>query len=522
MMMTPLSGRNPGKQEEAESFSVAAPVKGWNTRDPEANMGPLYATILDNWMPQAGKITLRPGVQDYATGATSNIKSLMTWNGQSSSKLFAFQDSGIYDVTATGTVWPALSLTRTEGYNCGINFTTTGGHYLVTVNGVDDLAYYNGTAWATAASFVITSGGTLNSKDIWNINSFKRSIYFIKKNSMSFFFLPIDSIAGDVGEFPLGALFNKGGYLVAMGTWTIDGGNGPEDYSVFISSKGEAAVYAGTDPSDASTWALKGIYDMDPPLGRKCFSKFGGDLLLLTQRGLFSMTATLKNGKMDPRAAFTDVIGEAFREISNATGEQEGWEVHEYAEQNVLFVNLPLGDYATSCQFVMNTKTNAWSRFRGWSGYSFSVMGSSIYMAMTEKVAKAFVEGANDFEASITCEAQQAFNYASPRSRMKDWLMLRVNLRIAGICAVNLALETDFSDNASFGSAVFNTTASSRWDSARWDEARWSAGAVLHNDWVTVPADASYCAAICLRTIARNATVTWTATDMLYNLGALA
>ena len=105
--------------------------------------------------------------------------------------------------------------------------------------------------------YAISGGGTLLTKDIVNLNNFKRSIYFLKKNSMSFFYLPIDSITGTVSEFPLGALFSKGGYLMAMGTWTIDGGFGTDDYCVFISSEGQAVVYKGTDPSSSTTWALR-------------------------------------------------------------------------------------------------------------------------------------------------------------------------------------------------------------------------------------------------------------------------
>ena len=307
-----LASKRPGREAIGQSTTVAAPVKGWNTRDPLANMGPLYATVLDNWLPSTGTVAIRPGASDWMTGFASNpVKTLLPWRGAASQKLFAATDAGIFDISAGGVSGAAVQA-RTEGYCSYVNFTTTGQSYLVVVNGADDLVYTNGTTWTSLASFAITGGGTLPTNQIFNINSFKRSLYFLKENSMSFFYLPIDSITGTVSEFPLGGLFNKGGHLVAMGTWTIDGGFGADDYSVFITSEGQAAVYKGTDPSSSITWALNGIYDLAPPVGVKCFTRMGGDLLVLTSRGIFSMSRVLKDTMLVSSSALSDIIGEAF------------------------------------------------------------------------------------------------------------------------------------------------------------------------------------------------------------------
>lgn len=520
MKSAPLKSKRKALEEIGQSDTMAAPVRGWNTRDPLANMGKLYAVTLDNLLPSTGTVSLRPGATDHVTGfGASVVKSVMTWRGTASQKLFASTDSGIYDVTAAGAVG-AVVQARTDGYAQYINFNTTGQAYMVTVNGVDDLAYTNGTTWNTIANFTISGGGTLLTKDIVNINNFKRSLYYLKKESMSFFYLPIDSITGTVSEFPLGALFSKGGYLMAMGTWTIDGGFGADDYCVFISSQGQAVVYKGTDPSSSTTWALNGVYDLSAPLGRKCFCRFGGDLLVLTRRGVFSMSRILKDTMMTPNSALSDVVGEAFQLAGSYLPDAEGWEMTEYPDMSLLICNIPQNEYESSHQYVMNTKTGAWCRFKGWDGFGMVFFQGYLYMGFLGKVGKVFIPG-NDFENSITAYAQSAFNYVTPRGRIKHWSLVRPNLSLGGSVAINVALLSDFGEVPSFGTAVFNTTLLARWDSSLWDTAGWSTEPVGHNDWVTVAVPDSYAAAVCLRVIARDATVVWSATDLIYEPGSL-
>lgn len=516
----PIKSKRRTREEISTPSSIASPVKGWNTRDPLANMHGLYALTLDNWFPTTGTVDLRPGAIDWATGAASAIKTVMPWRGQASEKLFAVTNAGIYDVTTAGTIG-ASAQARTNGYCSYINFNTTGQAYLVVVNGADDLVYTNGSTWTSLASFSINGGGTLNTNTISSINSFKRSLFFIEKNSMNFYYLPIDQITGMVSKFPLGALFSRGGRLVAMGTWTLDAGLGPEDYSVFITNLGQAAVYAGTDPSDSTKWALKGIYDLAPPLGVKCFCKFGGDLLVLTRRGLFSLQRIMKEGRFDSSASLSDVIGEAFSTAAAIAPDTEGWEVLEYPDQNALICNIPSGTPGVFEQYIMNTKTNAWCRFRGWNAYSFVCFGTSLFAAVAGgKVGKVWYPG-NDFGSSILAECRTAFNYYSPRSKLKSWKLLRFLMAVGGTRAVNVGLDTDYSFDDTYGAAIQTYGPLQRWDTALWDTATWGAVPAVSNEWLTIEAKESYCAAIRLRVIALDATISWSATDIVYEVGAL-
>mgnify|MGYP000983838757 FL=1 len=517
-MRFPLRSKRPAKQEILSSDSWPAPVLGWNTRDSEANMPRGYALYMENWWPTAKNVQIRKGAMDHVTGKlpTEPVKTMLSWNGVSSSKMFAATDTGLYDVTSAGT-FGAVSQALTNGRVESVNFRTTGGSFLVCVNGTDDLVYYNGTSWASVANFVIGAGpSTLLTKDIVNIHSFKRGLYFLKKDSLSFFYLPIDQILGTVSEYPLGAIFDKGGYLIAQGTWTVDGGKGVDDLTVFVSSEGQLAVYQGTDPGSSSTWALVGVFDIARPIGKRCFCKFGGDLLYMSYLGCVGISKFLQSTKIDMKPSITDTIGQAFTEAASNYGNLYGWEFAVSPNENILLVNIPLNEYSNSVQYVMNTNTGAWTKFTGWDVYSWTLFGNTLYGGMAGKVGKFWQDANGDFGNLIQCYVKQAPAYLNPRARMKQTRMLQPIFRISGRVAVDAAIDNDFSDHDDYGQATFTTVPNSRFDISTWDTAVWGVVAINKVDWLTVADQMGYAKALRLRVLASDATVEWSTTNVLY------
>lgn len=519
-MRFPLRSKRPARQEILNSDAWPAPVLGWNTRDSQAQMDRRYAIYMENWWPTAKTVQIRKGALDHATGlGIAPIKTLLTWNGLTGSKLFACTDSGIYDTTSAGAIGAPVKAI-TNGRVEAINFRGTGGSFLVCVNGTDELTYYNGTTWATVASFVISGGGTLLTTDISNIFSFKRGLFFIKKNSMSFFHLPIDQILGTVSEYPLGAIFTKGGYLVAQATWTVDGGAGVDDLAVFVTSEGQLAIYKGTDPSNSATWALVGVYDLARPLGNRCFCKYGGDLLYLSYLGCESLSKFLQSTKVDLKSSVTSTIAEAFTDAASNYGTNYGWEFCVSPNENILLVNVPTNEYSTSVQYVMNTNTGAWCKFTGWDCFTWTLFENTMYGGMRGKVGKFWQDG-GDFGGLIQCYVKQAPTYLSPRARMKQIRMVQPILKIGGRVAVDAAIDNDFDELDNYNQATYTTVANSRFDSARYDTAVWGQVAIPKVDWLTVADDMGYAKALRLRVLASDATVEWSATNVLYEAGAL-
>lgn len=520
-MFSPLKSKVgfQARQPIADSATNPAPVGGLNTRDSLAAMKPIYATVLVNWFPAEKQLELRKGATEWATGLPSQPKHLAVWQGTASAILLAFCDTGIFNATAAGAVGAASSVI-TNGDCVTLNYTTTGGSFLFVANGTDDIRYFNGATWTTTASYSISGGGTLNSNTIAHVSSFKRSLYFIPENSMSFYYLPVDSIAGTVSAFPLGALFSEGGYLMAMGNWTVDGGAGIDDYAVFITSEGQAAIYQGTDPSSATTWQLKGVYNIGKPLGRKCFEKVGGDLVALTALGVTSLSKVLASGMTNEKTTLTDIISSKFQYYAKLYGAVPGWKVVANPSINLMIVNIPTGTSGGSFQLARNIITGAWTEFNGWDTLAWTIDSNQLYMADGTAVQKAWTDS-DDYGSSIRAYAKTAWMYLNPRSRKKHIKAVRPMLRIGGRVSVNVALDTDFADGLEYTPAFSSPGPQSRFDSGTFDDASWGELPVMKIDWLTVANAEGYCSAMRLRVIGSDSTVEWTATDYAYESGGI-
>lgn len=512
MMRQPLKSKTPSKSQILGVASLQAPTRGWNAKDSEALMPPGFAQELINLFPSSSKVALRKGVSDWVTGFAAPVKTVMSWaaaSGSPSTRLFGATDSGIFDATTAGAVGASVS-TVTSGKLQWVNFRTSGNSYLVIVNAVDDLRHYQGAAWTTVANFTLSGGGTVNTNTFSGVQVHKRRLYFLERNSLDFCTLPIDSIAGTVTRFPLGAIFGKGGYLAAMGTWTMDSGQGADDLAVFVSSKGQVAIYKGNDPTSASDWALVGVYDLPEPLGANCLHKFGGDLLYLCQTGLFPLSKALQSS--DKSAAVSDNIRTAFTTAAAAHGAKAGWQIAIDWPGELLLVNIPTAEYTTSIQYVMNTNTKAWTQYIGWDGFSFVFHNGNLYMGMATKIAKVNT-GVSDFTQNIVGYCRTAFDYFGARGQLKSMNLVRPILEIDSSVSVEAALDTDFKKETSYGPTSFSSLTGSLWGTGVWGTAVWGSSGSVKRDWITVSAYPFYCAALRLRFTTKTATVTWSATD---------
>lgn len=519
-MRQPAKTKTPSRSQIVNTRSLQAPTRGWNSRDPESLTPPGFAHELINLFPTSSKVLLRKGAADWTTGFAAPIKTLMSWaaaSGTPSHRLFAATDAGIYDATLSGAVGASVS-SITNGKLQWVNFRTTGNSYLVIVNGTDDLRHYQGAAWTTVASFTLSGGGTVNSNTFSGVQVFKRRLFFLERNSLDFCTLPIDSISGNVTRFPLGALFNKGGYLVAMGTWTMDSGSGADDLAVFVTSKGQVAVYKGNDPTSATDWGLVGVYDLPEPLGLNCLHKFGGDLLYLCRTGLFPLSKALQS--QDKSSAVSDNIRTAFTNAAAAHGAKFGWQIAIDWPNELLLVNIPTAELTTSVQYVMNTNTKAWAQFMGWDGFCFVYHNGDLYMGMSNKVAKANV-GVSDFSQNIVGYCRTSFDYFGARGELKNLNLVRPILELDASVSLEAALDTDFKKETSYGPTSFSALVGSLWGTGVWGTAVWGSGASVRRDWMTLSAYPFYCAALRLRFTTKTATVAWSATDFATENGGV-
>ncbi|MBM3450559.1 MAG: hypothetical protein FJX78_06195 [Armatimonadetes bacterium] len=454
---------------------MSAPVGGWNTRDAIADMPITDAVVMDNWFPGTSKITTRRGYSSHATGMTGNVDSLLIYNGLASNKMFAAADSKIYDVTSAGAVGAAALSGLANNRWQHLNFGSSGTQYLFMCNGADTPRTYNGAAWANT-----TITGPTVANLIW-CNAFKERLFVGEINSLSFWYGGARAIGGAFAQFFLEGVAHLGGYVMAMGTWTRDGGAGPEDYAVFVTSEGEAIVYAGIDPASASTWSLVGNYRIGKPIGRRCLIEAAGDLLIITETGFLPMSALQTDKSQQPQIAVSQQIDKQFADAVVAYGANFGWQPFIYPAGQWLLVNIPTSA-ATLHQYVFNTITRAPCRFTGMNARCWGLLNGVAYFGGTDGKVYIADRGTSDNGTSIAADVVPAFTDFRDPSHIKLFALCRPILEVDGIVAIAHDLNIDYKIDtvASFVSA--GDVSGGVWDSATWDSGVWG-GDEVNAEW---------------------------------------
>lgn len=439
---------------------------------------------------------------------TGNFLSLMPYHGLTTNKLFAATSTDIYDVTANTAIGAAVVSSLTSGYWKSVMMSTSGGNFMLIANGTDSMRAFDGTTWSTPAITVATSS-------TWNYLAIhKRRLWAIQKNTLDLWYLPVDSIAGAAVKFPVGPVFKKGGRLVAIGTWTLDSGQGIDDLFVICTSNGEIAVYQGTDPASASTWALVAVFDVSRPVGDKPLLDYGGDLLYLGATGILPLSKLRQASIVDSSSNYSYNVDGAFVDAVEDYGSVYGWQMITHKSANLLLVNVPTAENVQAVQFVMNTITRKWARFTNWDATCWADLNGELYFASGRIVSKAWV-GSTDYEQPIVGVVRQAYSTLGYGGQKKVELT-RPNFGFTGSASLMMAFDTDY---GTFGGqtdfSYVPSTSGGFWDSGLWDTAMWDAGVSLFEPkWTTIPGNPGFVHSLRVRISASSGNFTWTSTDM--------
>jgi hypothetical protein len=482
-------------QPDVLTKTVPTPVEGWDAISPLAAMDPRRAPILTNWVPRPGWVEMRGGSQTWSQlDETGPVETLMTYKTLGGQRLFAASATSIYECSAYGDKTQRVT-GATNGRWQWINFTPNlGTTVLMAVNGEDPLISFNGTAWSEPAITGVT-GGTDNIVNIW---ATKRRIWLVGGQYDSTpapgtytgtsiaYFMPTDAITGPVeGTLDLGGLWTKGGYLVAITDLTIDGGNGPNDYTAFISSEGQVTLYGGEDPASATDWQLVGTFNLSSPLGYRCATPLGADCLIITRAGLLPLSQVLPfDPAADRSAAITSRIQTTMSTSARSYGLNFGWQTILFPDQDLLILNVPVSANVEQEQYIMNTLTGAWCKFTGWNANSFVMYQNNLYFGGNNgEVILAYV-GSTDNGEVYTAEMQVAFNYFEDPGRLKRMTMIQPLMTVTAVSTLTIGVDSDFSVNGT-QSSVASLPDFAIWDLSVWDDAVWSMAFGNINGWLS-------------------------------------
>lgn len=523
--MRPIFSTKPAvraPRPQTRTLPMIAPIKGWVRNENIAQIPKDGAFVLENWIPETNQISIRPGHKEHSDpGNAAVINSLMVFDAGGSKQLFAGEQTSIWDVTTSSPAEDVTGLSNTTFSHT--MFTTSSGNYLYLVNGADSFRTYDGTTWAAQT----VTGITMADYDF--VFSFANRLFFLKENSATAAFLPVDSIAGAATTFEFGGELALGGTLVAGAALTHDAGDGPEDYFVVISSEGEVLVYQGTDPSTSDLWRKKGRFRIGRPIGSRCLLQIGGDLAVLTQDGVVSLARSiLLDRAAAPRGAFSDRIRKAFADQYALSSSLIGWEIETWPFKHIAICNVPIVANTTFRQYVMNVLTGAWARWTGVNATTWALMGDDLYFGGTDgKVYQFGTVGADNGSAVTAVCVGAFFDFGDP-GRIKHVKGALAYAKTDGQVTIGVNMTSDYTVvEQAASTAAFGEADGAVFDTDTWDNATWvGAGDVVDSAWLGIAAEGRLLAPVIVAQVDGSETtntvqVDFLSMNILYEKGAV-
>ncbi len=512
---------NPARRQTARGFSIPAPVGGLNARDPLTAMKPTDAVMLENMFPEANYVALRRGYASHGTGLGSGVvETLMTYHAiNGSEKLFGAANHAIYDCTSAGAASSVYSTSITSNRWQWFDFSTTADLFILAFNGSDPpLKYNTASTWTVNA---ITSASISSVNNLIGGCSHKERVWLIEKNTLNLWYLASGAIAGTATKFPLTGVFTLGGSIMAIGTLSLDAGDGLDDLFVAVTSNGEMAVYSGTSPTSANTWALVGVYRINEPLGYRAMTKFGGDLFVLTTGGVISVQQAMANDRsQQDKVAITAKIQDLFNADARLYRDNFGWQAIVYPKARQSIFNVPVSVGVSQRQWVQNTIQGGWCKFTNMNANCWGILNEELYFGGNGGVVFKADTGYQDGGGAINWDMKTAFQYFG-RGRQKFFKMVRPLIVATGAADIAIGINVDFENAAPTGTLSASLSGTGVWGSgSAWSSSLWGGFGFRIQEWNTV-GKIGYTAAVRLKGQSNGVAVQVNGFDVIAEMGGL-
>ncbi len=510
-MRRPAAATRP-KPRLAKTASFPAPVDGWisnkNLSAPDARRPDgskvIGAFVLENYFPIATGARMRRGSDLYATvgNEADPITSMFAYVNGNNEKLFATTVTAIYNISSPIlpsnemliddldqflvddlgnilTTRSSIDLPDVTGLLGGdwsvVQFATAGGVFLRAVNGLDIPLAYDGAIWANTPAITVVNPTTLSY--VWE---HQNRLFFIEKDSLNAWYLPVDSIGGAAVKLPLGGVFGRGGSLLFGTSWSLETGDGLTNQCAFVTTEGEVAIFRGTDPSVAASWARIGVYRIGRPIGAKAHIRAGGDVVIATDVGFVPLSQAIQRdySALSP-SAVSYPIETAWNEAV-ASRSFAGWACEVWPTKQMVLVAPPANGSDLPYMFATNARTGAWGHFTGWDGTCLRLFGERLFFGSKNgKIVEAEVTGA-DQGIPYTSVCVPLFNPLKAPASLKTSLLMRATLRAPSEIVPRLSLQVDYSVNLPTAPDAAVITSTGTWGGGIWGESQWGQAAQLN------------------------------------------
>lgn len=516
--------RQVNRGAKSADFILPAPIAGLNARDSLGAMSPNYAIRMDNYIPMDNKVALRSGYSSYVKFDTvhkSKVETLVSYNKPSDNRMIAICGGGAYNVSSPATV-SKYDVEFVESRCQTVQYK----NYLYFMNGIDTPKMYyiddEGTEHFEDWKFEATNlqpariiAGAVSHEFLW----------FVEKNTLKAWYAKeAGNIAGELYSFDLAQIAKHGGQLMAIANWTVDGGAGMDDYTVFITSEGEVLVYSGYNPNSMDAWELKGSYKMSKPIGYQCTMQYQGDIVIIAEDGYIPMSKALSNANSGQSAiAFSDAIRGLVLDRTASNKDREGWQGIIYTKRGYGIFNVPVAQQFE--QHVINVNTGAWCRFTGIRAFCWCQFGDKMYFGSDDAVFL-FDNAYSDNGVQIEGWVEQAYTNLGT-DKLKKVQLLNPKTRSSTKYQLVIYTNMDFEERDVRYYANIGTIGQTKWNEAPWSSTanpigtKWSTmkTSKIRSQWIANAAT-GFKASVVFKTKTKGNVIEWYDTGIRYEVGS--
>ena len=456
---------------------LVAPLKGLSHFAQLNETDPLLASILTNWIVEQDRITVRPGYNQIGSISTgSPISTLIPWQSDTQ-KFVAAADGKLYRPDSTVL---AAGPFGSDNWAWTMFSNLSAIDYTIMVNGVDGVKSWDGTTVATEAVTAPAGEAWVNPAKFDKIYAHMNRLWFADSENMAVYYLPVQQKSGAVFLMPLNAIFRRGGHIVALHSWSMDGGAGMDDSLVIFTSNGECAIYSGVDP--ASDWKLTGVFRFDSPMSKSSIINFGGDLYVLISTGFVPMTTLLRAESEQLGKSDLGVMAD-FEEVAIAHRDDYGWGVILNSHSNHAICNMPLGAGKYQ-QMVRMMPGQVWAKWdipaRCWLWFD----NKAYFATENGKIYQMGPQYLNDNGAAINADVR--FSWSNYKSlTKKNFKLVKPYVITDGQPRPFIDMDVDYGNNPPTNLPDITSGASggADWGTSAWDASDWALLTQPRQNW---------------------------------------
>ena len=491
-----------GQRQHTQAAEIPASTAGINAIASLARMNEDECIFSFNILGEDFGMEVRDGYREWANGWTGGFaRTVITFEGNidAEDRMWVANDEGIWDVTVEGTTNPTQDVVFPSGAgNAGICSYVTygndnGDRFVLLCDGENGYYTWEQTTdtWTKVAE---GGGGGITGTDPALFDFFmiwKTRVWFIQRDTGIAWFLDKSAtFLGTVNEFNWGDQFRYGGRLVSLHNWTLDGGNGIDDYLVGIGAAGDVIVYQGTDPTSKNDFGLVGSWYVGQlPFGNRIASEYAGELYILSIQGLIPLSKLLNGAAIgDPATYVTAKISPYIRLGLDTELTDFGWQVHIQSKQSRLYINAPILPNRPQLAFTMYFGTGAWGIIDGLpKAHTADYQGEALWT--DSAINKIYIQVGNrdkvylnpevDGESeAITWSVLTAYQKLGQASHYKRMQYIRPIFVGGQVPAYSVRASYDYDISEFTFAPVERQNENGLWNIDVWDIGLWSGGIV--------------------------------------------